>query len=53
MALGQQTTKLNLKLYDEMDEEKAIEEARNPMFGVLTIFFFAVVFLAVCMSIIL
>lgn len=48
--IGHQTTKLQVKLYDQMDEEDAVEEARNPMFGVLGVFMFGVVFLTVCMG---
>ncbi len=47
---GKQTTQLKVKLYDAMDQDEAIAEARNPMFGVLGLFFFLVVFLGVCMS---
>ena len=45
-----QTTKLNLKLYDEVDDDKLVEEARNPMFGTLTLYFFAVIFFVVLMN---
>ena len=45
-----QTTKLNLKLYDQVDEEQAIEDARNPAYGVLGLFFFAIFFLSVVMG---
>ena len=45
-----QTTKLNLKLYDEVDENKLAEEARNPMFGALTLYFFGVIFFVVLMN---
>ena len=47
---GRQTTKLKVKLYDAMDQDEEEAEARNPMFGVLGLFFFLVIFLGVCMS---
>lgn len=47
---GKQTTKLKVKLYDAMDQDEEEAEARNPMFGVLGLFFFLVIFLGVCMS---
>lgn len=45
-----QATKLNVKLFDQVEDEGLEAEARNPMFGVLGLFFFMVVFLGVCMS---
>ena len=45
-----QTTKLNLKLYDQVDEEKVLEEARNPVYGILGLFFFSIFFLSVVMG---
>ena len=44
-----QTTKLNAKLYDQMAEEKVIADSRNPTFGVMGLFFFAIIFLATCL----
>jgi hypothetical protein len=45
-----QTTKLNLKLYDQVDEEKVLEEARDPAFGILGLFLFSIFFLSVVMG---
>ena len=39
-----QTTKLNLKLYDEVDQDEIIEQTRNPTYGILGIFFFSIFF---------
>ena len=44
-----QTTKLNMKLYDQVAEEKIVEETRDPQCGVMGIFFFAIIFLATCL----
>lgn len=43
-----QTLKLNLKLYDEVDEDKVLEETRNPIYGILGLFFFIIVFFGLC-----
>ena len=45
-----QATKLNVKLFDQVEDEVMEAEAKNPRFGVLGLFFFMVVFLGVCMS---
>ena len=39
-----QTTKLNMKLYDQVAEEKLVDEARDPSCGVMGLFFFTIIF---------
>jgi hypothetical protein len=45
-----QTTKLNLKLYDQVDEEQVLQDARNPAYGILGLFFFSIFFLSIVMG---